>query len=78
MVQLFSHTFFDDSKIVSVDYNKKLFKVKLECIYPLIFSFTTIEKKVSWGFIFQIQTHDYNNLKPKPLNNLKISTSEDS
>lgn len=55
MVQLFSHTFFDDSKVVSVDYDKKLVKVKPACIvYPLIFSFTTIEKKISWGFIFQI------------------------
>lgn len=74
MVQLFSQTFFDDSKIVSVDYNKKLVKVKLACVvYPLIFSFTTIEKKMSWGFISQIQTHDF-----QPPNNLKISTTEGS
>lgn len=60
MVQLFSHTFFDDSQTVSVDYNKKLVKVKVACIvYPLIFSFTTIEKNIFWGFISQIQTHDF-------------------
>lgn len=37
MVQIFSHTCFDDSKIVSVDYNKKLVKVKL--VWWLSFNF---------------------------------------